>query len=69
MRLNYLEDNNSLSHNQMGFRKDRSTTLAISRLTMDINRALNHNDNTAAIFVDHSKAFDSIRHDILLDKL
>lgn len=67
--MGYLEDNGLLTQNQMGFRKGRSTTLAISKLIMDINCALNYNKLVAAIFVDYSKAFDSIRHDILLGKL
>lgn len=67
--IDYFEDNEILCHNQMGFRKGRSTTGAIANLVSDLNLAYNNNEYSIAVYIDFSKAFDSIRPDILLKKL
>ena len=65
----FLEDQGTLADTQYGFRKNRSTTHAISELTDDINNNLNNGKKTAAIFIDFKKAFDCVQHDILINKL
>ena len=54
---------------QFGFRSTYSTKLALINSIDDILRALENKEITAGIFFDLSKAFDSIDHSILLDKL
>ena len=44
-------------------------TLAIIKLVDKIVNAANNNEITAGTFLDLSKAFDTIKHDILLDKM
>lgn len=66
---NYLELNQLLCPNRMGFRSGRSTALAISKLVRHINRAQNEHLLTAALYIDFSKAFDCIKPALLLDKL
>lgn len=67
--MDYFESNDILCPNQMGFRKGRSTTGAIYKLVTDLNLAYNNNEYSLAASIDFSKAFDSIRPDILLNKL
>ena len=65
----YLEINNLLSCNQFGYRKQRSTEDAIVKLVEDSKNALNQKRHVAVIFLDLSKAFDTVQHDILLHHL
>ena len=65
----YLESNKLLTQRQIGFRSNYSTTDALLYATENIRKKLDYNENTAAAFIDLSKAFDSISHEILLQKL
>ncbi len=58
-----------LSDKQFGFRQKRSTEDAILKLTSNLYDALDKNIPALCIFVDLSKAFDTVNHEILLKKL
>jgi hypothetical protein len=66
---NYLEQHGILFHNQYGFRKSHSTLLALQSLSNKITEAVDKKKYTIGIFIDLSKAFDTVNHDILLRKL
>jgi len=66
---NYLNNNNLLSENQSGFRKNHSTTTLLMHITSIIYNALNNNKVISLILLDFSKAFDSINHNILIHNL
>ena len=65
----HLQDNNILYPKQFGFQKFHSTDYAIVQLTDQILDAFEENKFTLGIFIDLSKAFDTVNHDILLEKL
>ena len=65
----YLEENQLLRETQFGFRVRFSTTDALLYATETIRKYLDDSENVAAVFLDLSKAFDSISHEILLNKL
>ena len=65
----FMEENNLLSDNQFGFRKQRSTVHAVSQVLNQIYTNINRSAVTAAIYLDFSKAFNSVQHDTLLNKL
>ena len=54
---------------QYGFRPCHSTTHAVTELAHSVLRSFESKDVTLATFLDLSKAFDTIDHDILLQKL
>lgn len=66
---NFFEKFNVINCNQHGFRKNRSTTSAVFDCTREILNALNDNKCAIAIFMDLSKAYDRVSHNILLKKL
>ena len=65
----YLESNNLLSKQQFGFCKGRSTETATTLFLDDIHKARDKSQLTGAIFIDLSKAFDTISHSSILEKL
>lgn len=67
--LDHLEFNKYFSNTQFGFRPGRSTTDAITTLIDDIGINLNNKQLTLATFIDFCKAFDTLNHNILLNRL
>ena len=58
-----------LTKHQYGFRKNRSTELAIIELVDKITEGIDQGKYTLGIFLDFSKAFDTINHKVLIKKL
>ena len=54
---------------QYGFRKNSSTELAALELIDRLVNQLNNHSIPINFYIDLSKAFDSLRHDILIEKL
>ena len=66
---NYLKEKKLLYISQYGFRGDHSTELASLELIDRIHIDLDSKKCPIAVFMDLSKAFDTLDHDILLYKL
>ena len=65
----YLDDNKLLFDSQYGFRKHHCTELAAVELIDRIYETMDQGDIPISIFLDLSKAFDTLDHSILLNKL
>ena len=66
---NFLETHNILYQSQYWFRKKHSTIHAVTEFVSNTTQALDNKQSTIAVFLDLSKAFDTIDHNILLTKL
>lgn len=66
---NHIEAQDLLSDNQWGFCKNHSTEGLLIHLTDTWKWALDENLKVGVLFIDFRKAFDSVNHTILLQKL
>ena len=66
---NFFAKFNIISPNQYGFQKRKGTSDALSNLTEYVYKNLNANKHVVSLFIDLKKAYDTVQHDILLDKL
>ena len=64
---NFLEEHNIMYHNQFGFRKNNSTAHALVKITEMIKT--NIGSGKFACGIDLRKAFDTVNHEILINKL
>ena len=67
--MEYLIKNNKLAVHQSGNRKLHSTETALLYVTDQLLQAMDDKKVSIMVLLDMCKAFDSIRHDILLSKL
>ena len=67
--MKFIESNHILSEHQYGFRHGYSTKLSLINLTNQITKLTDEGRVTDGIFIDFAKAFDTIDHTILLNKM
>ena len=67
--VNHLENNNLLSSLQHGFRSGRSCTTQLLEYFEELEDALDNGDNTDVVYLDCRKAFDTVPHLRLLEKM
>ena len=65
----WITDNKILSVAQHGFRKGKSTISAIAALLNELFKNINNKKNSYIVYLDLKKAFDTISHIKLLNKL
>ena len=67
--INFIDRFDIFSNSQFGFRKNVSTESALINFIEYIHKGLTAKHNVGAVFMDLSKAFDVMDHNILEIKL
>ena len=66
---NFLTEADQIYNSQYGFRTGHYCEHAVSELTSVVLKGFQRNEFTLGVFLDLSKAFDTLDHQILLAKL
>jgi hypothetical protein len=70
LKLNaYLKKHNLMDPSQHGFQESKSTETLLSQFSSHINSELNNKKHVLVLYVDNSKAFDTINHEKMLKML
>ena len=67
--MDFLKAYDIFTNSQFGFRQKHSTIHALLNFVDKVAHAIDSHSHLIGIFLDFSKAFDTINHDILLSKL
>jgi endonuclease/exonuclease/phosphatase (EEP) superfamily protein YafD len=66
---NYLEHIKFYAPQQFGFLKNKSTDMALFEHIAQITNSVENNKATVAVYLDLAKAFDTVNHRVLIQKL
>lgn len=65
----FLSDNNLINENQYAFQKNKSCNKLLTDFAEYVNTELEQNKHVLILFVDLSKAFDTLLHEIVIREL
>ena len=65
----FIDKHQILADGQYGFRSNRSTSMALIDLIEDIASKIENKEFAIGVFIDLKKVFDTIDHEILIQKM
>ena len=65
----FVDKHQLLSNHQYGFRSGRSTSMAVMEVVEALSSGIENKEYAVGVFIDLKKAFDTIDHRILLQKM
>ncbi|CAG9108056.1 unnamed protein product [Plutella xylostella] len=65
----YLRNQHIINNTQFGFQRGRSTSQLLCQFTNEVNDHLHNRQHVLAVFIDFSKAFDTLQYNTLYKKL
>lgn len=65
----FYSRHNIITDTQFGFQPHKSTTQLLTRFTDCIYKHLDNKKHIMVVFIDYTRAFDTLKHNILLEKL
>ena len=65
----YMKCQNLIGDQQYGFLPNRSCVTQMTYVIDDIATTINRHNDVDIVYFDFAKAFDSVKHDIILKKL
>ena len=67
--MTFIEKHKLINDLQFGFRKDRSAYMALIYAVDIVTNALDMGETVVGVSLDLSKAFDTVNHMILMEKM
>ena len=67
--ISFIDKNEILIPDQFGFQKNKSTEMAVNAITKQITNSFENKQTAYCIFLDFAKAFDTVQHDVLINKM
>lgn len=65
----FYKKHNVINENQFAFQPGKSTASILSKFTDELNKYLNEKKHVFVLFIDFTRAFDTLVHKRLIDKL